>query len=255
MPAVVQLPSVFEAVIRDASRLVPDLRHVRSEEILTLVHRLPPKRQAQTIALRQARSRRRYQPAFPEVVFEGRDIRYLLSFHPRICVASYAVGCDPLETVMHELWHLSPEADGTIRSLRHGCAFNAAVRTCTEAYRRAGGRELPRLEGSERVAIRAWKADETPCVAYVRQDVGICDNRALARSGWRRRWTEEDVALSVVPLAGLLPNVHRYVCPNGHVIQAHVQFRKPRSCATCAPHFDRRFLYRPAALEEGTKIF
>ncbi len=243
MPVV--LASHFETVIAQAPELVPELSHVVPSRILVLVHKMAAARQGQTMGLRQARGGRVYEPVFPEVSHRGNDVLYLMAFNPRICLADPAVPCDPLETVMHELWHISPSCDGTIRRAKHGRKFNATVKALARTFRERGGEELPKLPHDSTIALRDWKTRAEPSIAYVRRFPRVSLERALARIRWQRAWSETDLRERTAAAAKLVPRVYRYVCPMGHVLECHVRFVKPRSCATCAPVFDRRFLYRP----------
>lgn len=238
---VINLPHAFEQVIREAAKL-PELSHIIPKQILVLVHRLPPRRQGQTTGLCQVRRTRVFDPVFPRVQMEGRHIRYVISLNPRICVSSEPA-CDPLSTVIHELWHIAPESDGTIRRMRHGRAFHDAVLGLVKAYREQGRKELPRLRETDAIITRSWRTKKTPCTAYVRKHLRVAPDAALANIGWKKDWSEQDISIQTRPLHELLPSVYHYRCPNGHDFFCHVQFRKPRSCATCCPRFNKRFLY------------
>lgn len=241
----VELATHFESVISQAPELLPELAHIVPSRILVLVHKMAAARQGQTMGLRQARGGRVYEAVFPEVRHEGREVLYLVSFNPRICVADAAVPCDPLETVMHELWHIAPACDGTIRRAKHGKKFNAIVKRLAQTFRERGGRDLPTLTPDATVALRNWKTREEPSIAYVRRFPRVSLERALARARWQRAWSEADLRERITALQRLVPRTYRYVCPMGHVLECHVRFRKVRSCATCSKRFDPRFLLRP----------
>lgn len=243
------LPTVFETTIKRATSLLPELSHVEPSRILVLVHRMAVSRQGQTMGLRQARGGRAYEPVYPQVTVGGREVRYVMAFNPRICIPGILHSYDPIETVIHELWHLSPACDGTIRRMRHGKTFNGIVRELATAYRERGGEELPKLCADDTVCLRQWRARKVPSTAYVRRIPGVNVTKALHRMNWKEEWTGQDLIERERRLGELLPVTHRYVCPNGHEIETHVRFVKPRSCASCAPTFDRRFLYRPIATE------
>jgi hypothetical protein len=238
------LPHLFERTITQACTLVPELRHVTPDSILVLVDRLPPRRQGQTVGLRNARGGRAYEAVFPRVTFGGRDIRYLMAFHPRICVADSGFPCDPIATVIHELWHIAPTCDGTIRRARHGRRFNAIVQRLSERYRTAGGEELPTMSREQSVLLRRWRTDDEPSIAYVRRSPFVHSAAALRHIRWQANWGEDDLLVEERPLTSLVPHLYRYMCPRGHEMTCHVHFRKPRSCAKCSETFNPRFLYR-----------
>jgi predicted metallopeptidase len=93
-----------------------------------------------------ARERRigRHNYEMPPLTHRGQEILYLIYFFmPRFGDLPYREG---LETVVHELYHISPRFDGDIRrfpgrNYAHGASqkrFNAAVAALTERYLAAG---------------------------------------------------------------------------------------------------------------------
>jgi len=227
MADVVHLPNLFETVVRRACVLVPKLAHVDPSKILVLAYKLPPTRLGQTIGFRQQRRPMRAAES---------DALYAISFSARLVAA----GClpagrqagssaynnrtvlgehDALDTVMHELWHVSDACDGTIRPMRHGATFNAIVRTMRRTYLNAGGESLPMLEHDVRVRVR--QMDRRP------------------RLGMEIKTRER-----VTTLARLIPSTVTYSCPFGHVATRHRRISRPSSCATCSPTFDPRYLLR-----------
>lgn len=65
----------------------------------------------------------------PEVVFGGAKASYLILLRlPR------HLAFDPLETLVHELYHISEKFDGRLRAARHGKRFDAAVRRLTRDW-------------------------------------------------------------------------------------------------------------------------
>lgn len=205
----VHLPNIFETVIRQACAVVPQLAHVDPARILVLAHRLPPTRLGQTIGFRQQRR---------AVRAEGSDALYAIGFSARL-VARGAGEHDALDTVMHELWHVAPACDGTIRPMRHGVTFDAIVRTMRRAYVKKGGEPLPTLTHDARVLIRHM------------------DRRA-------RLGAELGVHERVTTLARLVPTMVEYACPFGHVTARHRRLSRPSSCAQCCSKFDARFLLK-----------
>lgn len=235
---------LFEEVISDACERVPELSHIDPDCILVLTHRMRAAQHGQNLGLRHARRGPVYEPVFPTVTYKGRDIRYVLSFNPRIVVRDLPGASDPLETVLHELWHVGTQADGTIRRMRHGKGFNSIVKGMVETYHRNGGANLPAFHKDETVRLRYWKARRPPSIAYLPRHRLLNRHGALAKIGWQELWTEVDLTEKSRKLGDLIPRVYCYVCPSGHAMQCHVRFRRPRSCALCSPRFDPRFLYR-----------
>jgi hypothetical protein len=74
-----------------------------------------------------------FVPRNRRVVVDGRRALYLLRFRfPRFLKHS------PVESVVHELLHVSQRCDGTHRSLRHGRWFDRYVHDVERQWRRAG---------------------------------------------------------------------------------------------------------------------
>lgn len=218
----VHLPNLFETAIRQACAVVPQLAHVDPARILVLAHKLPPTRLGQTIGFRQQRR---------AVRAEGSDALYAIGFSAGLLSVTPAAGSgDPaydreflaLDTVMHELWHVAPACDGTIRPMRHGATFDAIVRTMRRAYLKKGGEPLPVLSHDARVLMRQM------------------DRRA--RFGEALRVRER-----VTTLARLVPTMVEYMCPFGHVTARHRRLSRASSCAQCCSRFDARYLLRPVA--------
>jgi hypothetical protein len=86
----------------------------------------------------------RHTYEMPLLIHRGQEILYLIYFFmPRFGDLPYREG---LETVVHELYHISPRFDGDIRrfpgrNYAHGASqkrFNAAVSALTARYQAAG---------------------------------------------------------------------------------------------------------------------
>lgn len=206
----VHLPNLFEVAIRQACLVVPQLAHVDPSKILVLAHKLPPTRLGQTIGFRQQRR---------AVRAEGYDALYAIGFSARLLARGVGEH-DALDTVMHELWHVAQECDGTIRPMRHGATFDAIVRTMRRAFLKKGGEPLPALSHDARVLIRQM------------------ERRARFGAGLR-------VYERTTTLGRLVPAVIEYVCPNGHVTARHRRLSRASSCAQCCGVFDARYLLRP----------
>jgi predicted metallopeptidase len=143
----------IEKLIREIVQRVDDLAHVDPDRLLVAWTRSrdngPVGAYAKIIPLRfetGARERRigRHTYEMPGLLYQGRELQYLLYFYmPRFGDLSYR---QALETVVHELFHISPRFDGDIRrfpgrNFAHGSSqkrFEAAVTQLTERYL-AGG--------------------------------------------------------------------------------------------------------------------
>lgn len=77
----------------------------------------------------------------PRIVLRGQDASYMIMLRlPRLLKAN------PLEILIHELYHIHPNFDRTMRPERHGKAFDAEVRRMMAHYlRRRGETELAEL--------------------------------------------------------------------------------------------------------------
>ena len=143
----------LEGLIREIVGRVEEFRSVEPERLLVACARSrdngPTGAYGKIVPMRfahGARERRigRHTYEMPPLTYHGREILYLIYFFmPRFGDLPYREG---LETVVHELYHISPRFDGDIRrfpghSYAHGASqkrFNAAVSTLTERYLAAG---------------------------------------------------------------------------------------------------------------------
>lgn len=241
----IHLPEAFEEIIYDVPKRVPLLRHVDPDSILVLVHRMSSRKQGQNAGLRHARQGKVFAPVFPDVRYQDRDIRYVISFNPGICSGFFKDCNDPMEVVMHELWHIGTKCDGKLRRMRHGKQFNEIVKDLTETYYRNGGAPVPEIGRSNKITTRYWKNRQSPSIAYVRR--GLLQNlsRELAKISWQEEWGDDHIMEKNRVMSSLLPKSHVYVCPNDHQLETHVKFRKIRSCSECSHRFDRRFILKP----------
>jgi hypothetical protein len=143
----------LEGLIRQIVERVEELAHVDAERLLVACARSrdrgPVGAYAKIVPLRFAEGvmeRRvgRHVYRMPALTYQGREILYLLYFYmPRFGDLPYREG---LETVVHELYHVSPCFNGDIRrfpgrSYAHGTSqkrFDAAVAALTDRYLAAG---------------------------------------------------------------------------------------------------------------------
>jgi predicted metallopeptidase len=79
-----------------------------------------------------------YEPV--EIDFHGQRCMYLIELHlPRM------LDHDPLETLVHELFHIGEGFDGKLRPMRHGRMFDWRVRNLMQAWLRQGDPRLVEL--------------------------------------------------------------------------------------------------------------
>lgn len=152
------------AIIEDIARTAPQMAHLQPEAIAVAAAPRwagsPCGHLGRCYALQErpgrptfnvwvgARTRRiievsewyRYEPV--EVNQGGRRCRYLIELHlPRM------LEHDPLETLMHELWHIGEGFDGQLRPMRHGRRFDWHVTRLMREWRARGDRRLVELAG------------------------------------------------------------------------------------------------------------
>src|SRR5437773_3188226 len=139
----------LESLIREIVERVGEFAHVDPERLLVACSRSrdngPVGSYAKIVPMRfkdGARERRigRHTYQMPALTYRGQEILYLIYFFmPRFGDLPYYQG---LETVVHELYHISPKFDGDIRrfpgrNYAHGSSqkrFNAAVAALTQRY-------------------------------------------------------------------------------------------------------------------------
>ena len=138
----------------DVTRVVPELGHIDMRRVLvTASFNRKPSATGVYAAVTPLRfvggsrvgRHRRTTMVMPRVVNEaGEDQLYILTFYlPRYLQAPFE---EKLETVTHELWHISPDFDGTLRQFSGRCrlhgptqeAFDAQARRLACKYLRKG---------------------------------------------------------------------------------------------------------------------
>ena len=150
--------SLVHQAIRDMAQTVPALRHVDARRVAVVAAaRVSAKRYgnlAQCYALREPESANLsywYHPRDRRVVratswfrhentrvtLHGAEMLYVILLRlPRL------LEHDPLETIVHELIHVSPDFDGRSHRLPHGKRFNRLVEGCVRDWRREGDTRL-----------------------------------------------------------------------------------------------------------------
>ena len=181
-----QLGTVTRQLIRDAARKVSELSHVRASRILVVAGEARRASRA-TIRplgnkLRQSKGRR------PRVVLNGRRILYVITLRPMFFRRSTAEA--RVETLLHELFHISGRFDGTLhRGRRHsllpGKRFSALLGPLVERYLAAMDPAIREALGRRgEVLVRQWL--ERPPI------------RISPRSSGRLLYTEDQLFLGPV---------------------------------------------------------
>lgn len=151
-------------LIRDISKNVPEFAQVRAEAVLVVGGEarrasratIRPTRFQDTGTARSADGRHRK----PTVSFRGRKIRYVLTLRPLFFRTGGAE--KRIETILHELFHLSPEFDGTLdpnrrHSVLNAEAFEAALRPIVKRYLAVCPQEhIDRFSFNGEVRVRQW---------------------------------------------------------------------------------------------------
>lgn len=163
----VMRPNFSRAVrllIREIARRLPEFSKVRSENILVIAGEarrasratIRPTRFQDTATLRSKDGRLRK----PRLTFRGRKILYVLTLRPLFFRTG---GVEKrIETIIHELFHLSPAFDGTLASERRhavmdAAAFEAALRPLVKRFLAECPQEhLDRFAFNGEVRVRHW---------------------------------------------------------------------------------------------------
>jgi hypothetical protein len=172
-------PNVSRAVkqlIRDVARRLPEYGHVKAERILVVAGearrasratvrpmRFPSGRLVEEGGARGKGRRRRR----PKVTYRGHDVLYVITLRPLFFRASTPE--QRVETILHELFHVSGRFDGTLAPERRHAAmgdrFEAELRPLVKRYLAAcPARVLASLAVDGEVLARQWL--EKPANAF-----------------------------------------------------------------------------------------
>ena len=122
-------------VIDDVSRALPEFAHVRADA-LAISYAMARRRTAhgvfaKTVPLHGVSQDRPFRGGGP-FRLAGRKVYYIIYFYlPRFHDQSFE---DKLLTILHELYHLSPEFDGTLRLFPGNTPFHGPSRESFEAH-------------------------------------------------------------------------------------------------------------------------
>ncbi|WP_050724306.1 putative metallopeptidase [Vulgatibacter incomptus] len=116
------LGKTIKAVMRDAARRLPEFAHIDASRILIVAGEARRASRATVRPMCFADSRTRFsldgKRAKPIVQLRGTQMLYVVAFRPRFFMRSTPE--QRVETILHELWHMAQEFDGTLhRARRH----------------------------------------------------------------------------------------------------------------------------------------
>jgi hypothetical protein len=159
---------------------LPELAYVRAELILVVAGEARRASRATVRPLAFSDSRDRISKdgrrAKPIVRLAGRRIRYVIAFRPMFFLRSTAE--QRIETILHELWHISPRFDGTL-NLKHrhsrlpGRAFADRFQPIVRRYLAECPQELvDALSFDGEVLMRQWLERPAPHFLVRHKDGG-----------------------------------------------------------------------------------
>ncbi|MHB1845571.1 MAG: putative metallopeptidase [Deltaproteobacteria bacterium] len=179
-----QLGPALRRLIRDAAERLPELGHVRASGLLVVAGEA---RRASRATIRPLGGKGK---ARPEVYFRGRRILYLITLRPQFFRCSTPE--QRVETILHELFHMSARFDGTLhRGRRHsalpGRKFGRRLRPLVRRYLESVEPELlePFAHDGE-VLVRQW-LEKPPLVLR-------------GRRATRRRYDEAQLFLGAIEM-------------------------------------------------------
>lgn len=169
---------------------------------------------------------------FPELVVDGRPIRYVISFVlPRFLFLEPE---QQAEDVVHELLHIAPSFCGSSSALRHGRRYNALTRQIARAGL-ADGVTVPSLgRDGDTIYYRKLKRFPDPVRRRGPEPPPIIDETALV------------VSTLTVNAEDRQPPPPRYLyeCPSCGQRYARRRALRMASCGACARGYDGRFKLR-----------
>lgn len=156
------LTRVVRAVIQDAASRLPEFSHIKASRVLVVVGEARRASWATVRPLGPSKTRRR-----PVVRIKGRQMLYVITLRPRFF--RVATPEKRIETILHELFHISRRFDGSLHSgRRHGSkpgVFEARLKPIVGRYLEAMPRELrDTLSTNGIVMARQWLEKPGPSV-------------------------------------------------------------------------------------------
>jgi hypothetical protein len=170
------LNKAVRALIRDIAATMPEFSHVKASRILVVAGeaRRASRGTVKPLCFRGGKSTDRSGRRKPIIRIKGRRMLYCITLRPRFFRASTAKG--RVETVMHELFHLSRRFDGTLHAGRRhsvlGKDFPRKLRPLVRRYLKHCPPELlSPFDHSGEVRMLQWL--ERPGSAYVPGTLGV----------------------------------------------------------------------------------
>lgn len=131
----------------------PELSHIQMENILIL-GKFDRGTQGGTIAVCNCIKLKGTHKML-DLRFKQHTIKYFIEFSfPRFINQPAS---EQLKTIVHELYHIAPEFDGTLRKARHGRAFENEVLRITEKYFLQFGYPYFMTKSFEKIRFLRWK--------------------------------------------------------------------------------------------------
>lgn len=166
------LGSTIKALIRDVSRQMPEFAHVDASRILVVAGEARRASRATVRPLSFGNSHDRIshdgKRSKPVVQIAGRRMLYVISFRPMFFLRSTPE--KRVETILHELFHVSTRFDGTLhKGRRHsrlpGKAFQDAFGPLVDRYLKlVPAALLEALAWDGEVVMRSWLERPAPFV-------------------------------------------------------------------------------------------
>jgi hypothetical protein len=164
------LNKAVRALIRDIAAKMPEFSHVRASRILVIAGeaRRASRGTVKPLCFRGGRSTDRTGRRKPIVRIRGRRMLYCITLRPLFFRSSTAQG--RIETVIHELFHMSRRFDGTLHAGRRhsvlGKEFSRRLKPLVRRYLKHCPPELLKLFSySGEIKVLQWL--ERPGPAYV----------------------------------------------------------------------------------------
>jgi predicted metallopeptidase len=178
---------IVRAVVRDAARKVPEFSHVKSSRVLVVAGEA---RRASWATVRPL-GRVGGANGRPVVRVKGRQMLYVITLRPR-----FFRGATPekrVETILHEMFHISRRFDGTLHSGRR----HSQLRERFEA--RLGPLVRRYLDAMDPALYQALSASGPALARQWLEKPGLSTQRGARRSG-RRVYTEKQLFVGPVEM-------------------------------------------------------
>jgi hypothetical protein len=202
------------ALIRDIAARMPEFEHVRASRILVVAGeaRRASRGTVKPMCFRGGKSTDRTGRRKPVVRFRGKRILYCITLRPLFFLASTPRA--RIETVVHELFHLSRRFDGTLHSGRRhavlGQDFSRKLRPLVRRYLKVCPPELlAAMAHSGEVRVLQWL--ERPGPSY----------RPGSNRRVRKVYTEEQLFYGIVRMATPKARVARERVHKAHPSKLH----------------------------------